>query len=98
MTTATKIGPVNPSANGNQVLWKLSEPVGYDHDWKTNEPAGVTGYVITSAVVAMFTGPETYIFPADADGNVIDWGEMEGSLRGTLSHEAAILSAGWEIA
>lgn len=34
---------------------------------------------------ALYSGPETYLFPADADGRVIDWNEIEGSYRGALS-------------
>lgn len=54
-------------------------------------------YVVVSAADVMFTGPETYIFPASKDGRVIDWGEMDGSYRGGLSHEEALRGAGYEI-
>ena len=40
---------------------------------------------------------ETYIFPADEDGNVLDWGELEGSYRGGMDHEEALHNAGYEI-
>lgn len=98
MITATKLRQVNPSANGNQYLWHLSEPVGYGYDWEKDTTKSVTEYVITSAAVVFGSGPETYIFPADADGNVIDWGEMSGSIRGYLNHEMAIREAGWAVA
>jgi hypothetical protein len=74
-------------------LWKLSEPVGYDEDGG----AKVADHVIVSAVEVMFSGPETYIFPATSDGDALDMLEMVGSLRGALDHEAAIARAGWEI-
>ena len=55
-------------------------------------------YVIVSAVNAMFSGPEAYIFPADDKGQIRSWGELEGSTRGTLSHEQALAEAGYEVA
>lgn len=44
-------------------------------------------YVVSSAN-AMFTGPETLVFPADAAGRVTDWGEVAGG-RG-MSRDDAI--------
>lgn len=78
-------------------LYVLSRPVKYEHwDDKTNERVSrTTKYVIVSAVVAMFSGPETYIFPADKYGNVLSWSELDGSLRGTLDHSVALARAGY---
>jgi len=45
-------------------------------------------YYVVSSVHAMFTGFETLVFPADADGNVTTWGEVAGG-RG-MSREEAI--------
>ena len=77
----------------SEKLYRLSEPVETD-DGDTTE------YVVISALAsAMDTGmPETYIFPADSDGNITGWGEMDGSYRGGTSHEKAIADAGWELA
>ncbi len=59
---------------------------------------GTPNYVIISATVVPYGGgPETYIFPADEEGKVIDWSEMEGSFEGGLDHDAAIINAGWEL-
>jgi hypothetical protein len=55
-------------------------------------------HVVVSAAVAAFSGPETYIFPADASGKVSDWGELEGSYRGGLDHAEALFGAGYEVA
>lgn len=74
---------------GDACLWHLSKQVIYD--------GGSTEYVVTSAVNVPFEGPETYIFPADEGGNILDWLELEGSFKGGLNHEAAILCAGWKI-
>jgi hypothetical protein len=40
---------------------------------------------------------ETYIFPADIDGKVTDWGELPGSQKGTLSHQKVLNDAGYDI-
>lgn len=68
---------------GTAKLWVLSEPITYDEDEETE-------YVATSAVDAPYTGPETYIFPCDEQGNVLSWGELPGSFRGSLDHDQAI--------
>ena len=95
MYTATFIRDVNPGAQQAQRLYKVDPPMEYDK-W----PEGIeskTQYVLVSAVDAMFSGPETYIFPADEDGAVLDWCELEGSFRGALDHEAALDNAGYEV-
>lgn len=75
---------------GDARLYQLSEPVeGYDGDAHT--------YVIVSAVIA-YSGPETYIFPADEEGRVVDWGELPGSFQGGLDHELALQGAGYGVA
>ena len=55
-----------------------------------------TNYVIVSAVHDYLIN-ETFIFPADESGSVIDWGELDGSLRGTTSHQAALGVAGYRL-
>mgnify|MGYP001565118549 FL=1 len=79
---------------GDAKLYKLSEPMQYGYD----EPESETQFVIVSATNAMFSGPETYIFPADEDGNVIDWGELDGSYRGGYNHWEALERAGYTVA
>ena len=74
-------------------LYKLSIPVAYG--WGDDEPMPTTEYIVVSATIADYTGPETYIFPSNEDGDIIDWGEMDGSYRGELSHAKAIINAGW---
>lgn len=63
----------------------ITTPVGA-HQWLIM----VNGsYYVVSAVVVPFSGPETYIFPGDQNGEITDFGEIVG-LRGTLSHTEAI--------
>jgi hypothetical protein len=54
-------------------------------------------YVVVSATRAMFSGPETYIFPGNKDGEVTDWGELNGSYHGGLSHAEALRRSGYSI-
>jgi len=74
--------------HGDVRLYKLSEPYTMS-DWNGQE-TGTCEYVAVSATVAMFSGPETYVFPCSEDGTVIDWGELPGSFQGSLDHQAAI--------
>lgn len=46
-------------------------------------------HFVVSATVAPFSGPETLVFLADANGEVTNWIEVAGG-RGSLDHEDAI--------
>ena len=96
MKTATEIKRLE-GFTGDARLYKLSDPMGYDFDWDTDELQKETDHVIVSATVALFTGLETYIFPADAEGKIANWGELPGSYRGGLDHATALRGAGYEI-
>lgn len=88
---ATRVGPASGNWTGEAVLWRLSEEIATDEGIATK-------YVVSSATVAMFSGPETYIFPADEHGNVLNWLDLDGSYKGGLDHEEAIRRAGWQVA
>lgn len=84
MKTATFIKTID-GWRSDARLYSLSEPLdGHDN-------------VIVSAVVATFSGPETYIFAATRDGECVDFGELDGSFRGGLDHERALKSAGYGV-
>ena len=74
---------------GEAKLYKLDPPM--------ENGDGKTEYVAVSAVMAMFSGPETYIFPANEKGEVTSWGELDGSFRGNLDHEQALENAGYSV-
>jgi hypothetical protein len=76
---------------GSARLWQTSEPYSYPDDrWgDEGEPLGTTTYVVSSAANA-YGGPETFLFPSDEGGNVLDWLELSGSVVGALDHERAI--------
>ena len=81
---------------GDATLYRLSEEISWGGCYD-GDATGETDHVIVSAAVVPYTGPETYIFPADAEGNVMDWSEMHGSYRGGLSHEHALERADWSL-
>lgn len=70
--------------NGVAKLYELSPPL-----------EGHT-FVVVSAV-RVLGEPETYIFQANEYGEVTSWGELNGSMRGTLDHETALLNAGYRV-
>lgn len=68
--------------DGKRVLWSLSQPMTHDYITFT--------HVISSAVVTMDHGPETYLFSCDGDGEVLSWVELPGSFTGSLDHQRAM--------
>jgi hypothetical protein len=93
---ATFVKDVSEQFKGCAKLFKLSKPVEYGHRWDDDDPPlPTTEHVVVSAVCAMLSGPETFIFPADVDGNVVSWTEIPGSSRGSFDIEEAIRRAGW---
>lgn len=77
-STATFISEQVSPTRAMQRLYAMSPPLaGHAH-------------VVVSAAVVFLSGPETYIFPSDASGDITDWTELEGSQRGTL--DGAVLA------
>lgn len=68
---------------GDARLYKLSKPY---HTYDGDD----VDHIIVSAVIA-YSGPETYVFPATADGEAVDMLELPGSFDGSLDHEEALL-------
>lgn len=88
MKTAKLIKPLE-GFTGNARLYELSEPVEYN--------GGKTLFLVASATSAPFSGPETYLFPADSDGEVLNWGALPGSQRGTLDITQTLQDAGYTV-
>lgn len=68
-------------------------------DWRffmLNPPLEGHRFVIVSASVVPYSGPETYIFAADEEGQITGWTELEGSSSGSLDHVQALRDAGYE--
>ena len=74
----------------------VRELAGWTNDARLYKTDGEPNHVIVSGAWA-YSGPETYIFPANSAGQVTDWAEMEGSFRGEIDHERAIREAGWTL-
>lgn len=66
--------------------------------FKVEPPYGGHSYLVVSAALVPFSGHETYIFHADADGEVTDWCEMEGSRKGSHSHPSVLGAIGYSVA
>ncbi len=87
---------------GDARLYKLDPPIEFeryeanDQD-EYSEVKHASEFVIVSALIAPYSGAETYIFPGDASGEIVDWGELSGSFRGALDHEQALNRAGYQI-
>lgn len=95
--TATLIWQV-PEWIGRAALYHLSYPATWakwDYDSDKMVPR-LTSYVIVSAAVTP-DGPETFIFPANPKGHLLDKGEMKGSFRGGLDHARALANLGYTI-
>jgi len=84
------IKDVSENFTGIAKLYSVNPPV---KDYEGNE----YNYVVSSGTNVMFSGPETYVFPADENGNVLDWGELDGSFKGSIDCEQAIINMGYEI-
>ena len=88
---------------GHATLYALSHPMEWEEYCPDTEEyvSKPCDHCIVSAVVAMFSGPETYIFPADAGSaescEPLNWTELPGSFRGRMDHARALRNAGYEI-
>ena len=69
-----QIAVVKDEAGCKQVVLKLASPIAYG--WA--EPEGEAEFVLVSAVSNGFAN-ETFIFPCDEGGEVINWSELDGS-------------------
>ena len=92
---ATLIRGDLPGFVGRASLYRIFPEVAYDADGVMH----TTNYVIVSAITAPdHLVNETFIFPADESGSVIDWGELDGSsLRRAISHQEALEGAGYKL-
>ena len=89
--TAELIKDVSTNFQGDAQLYKLSEPVSYEDtnfkkvdgqtEWHTKKRQ--TKFVVVSSISVApdHGGSETFIFPADSNGVVQNWRELQGSQR-----------------
>jgi hypothetical protein len=69
---------------------------GTAHLYRCEAGGPLPEYVVVSATSVIYTGPETYVFAANADGDVTNWGELDGSSRGDLDIPGALRFAGYD--
>ena len=87
---------------GVQKLYLLSKDVDYFEWSKDCSYSRIlsTGYVVVSAVVLEFlreVQTETYIFPANKEGQILSFRELPGSYKGGLDHETALNNMGYTL-
>jgi hypothetical protein len=87
--TATLVRSLEGFA-GDARLYRLSACVKYGYG-KVVE----ADHIVVSAAIVQYSGPETYIFAADAEGKILDWTELPGSFKGSLNHARALREAGF---
>lgn len=76
---------------GDARLYRVDPPVSWGYDGESE-----TDHVIVSGIDNEW-GIETYIFAADSTGEVLGWGELDGSFRGAIDHEQALNGAGYSV-
>lgn len=69
--------------------------VGHRRLFRMSPPLDGHQYVIASTSTVY--GVETYLFPADSSGEITDWGDLDGSLRGVYEAEACFNSIGYQV-
>ena len=87
---ATFVKDVSAKFQGRAEVFAVSPPI------ETYEDGETFDHVVVSAVSGPYA-TETYIFGANAEGKILNWGELEGSLRGVVSIDAALEEAGYEV-
>jgi hypothetical protein len=91
--TATAIKILNHWA-GFATVYKV-EPAIRPYDYDEN---GISyDYVVVSQVNSLYSGPETYMFGSNKDGDVTDWCELPGSRRGSYTHEEVLNDEGYTV-
>jgi hypothetical protein len=98
MNTATFVKDVSDEFTGTAFLYRVDPPM-KEESWFAEEDEELQSfdYVVVSATSAFMSGAETYIFGADENGEVLDWGELPGSYRGGLDHQQALEDAGYVV-
>ena len=77
------------SFTGHAALYELSKPLkGYNSEKYK--------FVVCSTASCMGV-VETYVFGADKNGEVLNWGELDGNMKNTSSHTEVLNEAGYEL-
>ncbi len=96
MKTATTNGKRLDGFSGIAMLYKLDPPY-IRHEWCYGDECEEKDIPTEWVIVSMYSGAETYIFPANSDGTIESWGELEGSERGSASHSHVLANIGYTV-
>jgi hypothetical protein len=89
MGTATFIKSINRIHGASQELFKMEPPIEHYNGLFFD-------HVMVSGIYVLGE-PETFIFGASEDGEVLDWIEMDGSFKGAINIARALNDAGYEV-
>lgn len=90
MKTAKVLIDTMPGMRGQASCFELDPPIVDYYDKKVY-------FVVVSAANVPLSGNETYIFPSDEKGGIVNWGEMPGSRKGTVSPKGLLKELGYTI-
>ena len=96
MKTAKLIQDNLKGFNGHAALYQVNPPMAASTWDGPDAPSKMHDFVVASSAHALGR-PETYIFPANDKGKVLDWVQMEGSEQGIYSHDDAFANVGYNI-
>ena len=74
--------------------------MGWTHDRKVTvrlEPPLGAHAIVTVSEVSHTYATETYVFPSAEDGEITDYGELDGSQKGRISAESVLGELGYEL-
>lgn len=101
--TATLILDKLSNFRGRAALYRLSEYVEYTsyNEETFTAQKEFTYYVICSTVTISLPNlddiTETYIFPADEEGHILEFSELSGSQKNVTSHEVVLNNMGFKM-
>lgn len=109
MSTATLVKEALEGFNGDVNLYRMDPPL-EGHEYVIVSAVVLGGDAQAADSFLEMLSPlvgageyeraneETFIFGADAEGEVTDWAELPGSIKHTRDHAAALTAAGYEVA
>lgn len=80
----------------HQALYQVDPPI-EGHEYVILSTSYWKGSDLIRDLIDETLVKETYIFPADKDGKISDWLELEGSQKESICHAEILLDAGYTI-
>lgn len=76
--------------SGRAELFRFDPPI-------RNRGNEISFAVVSACIVDYINRPETYLFAADKDGEILSWEDLPGSQNGTIDIDAVLTEAGYEV-